>query len=134
MNRKDFLAQVGIGAAIVLAPACIGGLAGCKKSSTSTLVDFTVDTSSGALATNGGFIVKDKVIVARTNSGTFIAVAAACTHEGTTVNYNASSNSFICPNHQAHFSSTGAVTQGPASTNLTQYKTTLTGTQLRVFS
>lgn len=137
MDRKEFLSQVGIGVAAVLIPACIGGLSGCKKSDTGTpssSVDFTLDTSTGSLANNGGHLVTQGVLVARTNSGTFIAVSAACTHERTTVNYFASSNNFICPNHGAQFDSNGSVTQGPASTNLKKYNTALTGTSLRVFS
>ena len=135
MKRKEFLAQVGVGAAIVLAPICFGSLSGCKKTSTAPAnIDFTLDVSTGALSKNGGFLIKDGVIVARTNSGTCIAVSAACTHEGTNINYVASSNNFVCPNHNAKFNSSGAVTQGPANTNLTEYKTTLTGNSLRVFS
>ena len=110
------------------------GLSSCKKVDTGPTKDFTVDVSSGSLATNGGFMVSNGVIIARTNTGTFLAVAAACTHQGTNINYNASGNNFVCPNHGAQFDSTGNVTQGPASTNLTQYNTTLTGTSLRVFS
>lgn len=135
MKRKEFLAQVGVGAAILLAPVCLGSLGGCKKSNTApTKIDFTLDVSTGTLSKNGGFLIKDGVIVARTNAGIFLAVSAACTHEGTNINYVASSNDFVCPNHNAKFSSTGTVTQGPASTNLTQYNTTLTGNSLRVFS
>ena len=133
ISRKDFLSQVGKGAiALAILPACISALHACSKSPTN--VDFTVDTSTGTLAVNGGYLVKDGIIVARTNSGTFLAVAAACTHEGTNVEYNASSNNFTCPNHGAQFSSSGSVTRGPASSSLTQYKTTLTGTSLRVYS
>jgi cytochrome b6-f complex iron-sulfur subunit len=137
MNRKDFLAQVGLGAAALLVPACVGGLSSCSKTnnnSAPTNVDFTLDISTGVLASNGGHLVQGGVLVARTLTGTFLAVSAACTHEGTNVNYNATGNNFICPNHGAQFSSTGSVTQGPAKTNLTQYKTTLTGTSLRVYS
>ncbi|MDI9320999.1 MAG: Rieske (2Fe-2S) protein [Phycisphaerales bacterium] len=136
MNRKDFLAQVGLGAAALLVPACIGGLASCSKSSNNapTNVDFTLDVGTGSLATNGGYLIHSGVLVARTTSGTFLAVSAACTHEGTNVNYNAGGNNFICPNHGAQFSNTGAVTKGPASKGLSQYKTTLTGTSLRVYS
>lgn len=136
MDRKDFISQVGLGVAAVLIPACIGGLAGCKKKSEDppAPVDFTVDVSAGPLASNGGFIVQNTVIVARTNTGTFIAVAAKCTHQGTTINYNAGGNNFICPNHQSHFDSEGKVTQGPATSNLVKYNTTLTGSSLRVFS
>jgi cytochrome b6-f complex iron-sulfur subunit len=140
MTRKEFFSRVGFGAAMVLVPGCIGGLASsCSSddgspSSAPTNVDFTLDVSTGALATNGGYLVRSGIVVARTNTGNFIAVSAACTHQGTNVNYNAAGNKFVCPNHGAQFSSTGVVTQGPANRNLTQYNTTLTGNSLRVFS
>lgn len=139
MTRKDFFARVGFGAAAVLVPACIGGLvSSCSKDESApvapTNVDFTLDVSSGTLTENGGYLIHLGVLVARTLSGTFLAVSASCTHDGTSVNYNATGNNFICPNHNAKFNSVGAVTQGPASTNLTQYNTTLNGNTLRVFS
>jgi cytochrome b6-f complex iron-sulfur subunit len=139
MTRKEFFASVGFGAAAVLIPACIGGIAtSCSKddngSNAPTNVDFTLDISTGTLAYNGGHLVHGGVLVARTMSGTFIAVSAGCTHQGTTVNYSSTGNNFICPNHGAVFNSSGVVTQGPASSNLAQYNTTLNGNSLRVFS
>lgn len=140
MDRKDFLSQVGVGAAAFLAPICLGGIAGCGKSSKNSTpsapsnVDFTLDVSSGALASNGGYLVSQGILVARTNSGTFLAVSAACTHQGTNVNYNAANNNFVCLNHGAKFSSSGMVTLGPASTNLKSYNTSLTNSTLRIYS
>jgi cytochrome b6-f complex iron-sulfur subunit len=140
MDRKDFLSQVGVGAAAFLAPICLGGIAGCGKSSKNSTpsapsnVDFTLDVSSGALASNGGYLVSQGILVARTNSGTFLAVSAACTHEGTSVTYNAANNNFVCPNHGAKFSSSGMVTLGPATTNLKSYNTSLTNSTLRIYS
>jgi cytochrome b6-f complex iron-sulfur subunit len=140
MDRKDFLSQVGVGAAAFLAPICLGGIAGCGKSSKNSTpsapsnVDFTLDISSGALASNGGYLVSQGILVARTNSGTFLAVSAACTHEGTSVTYNAANNNFVCPNHGAKFSSSGMVTLGPATTNLKSYNTSLTNSTLRIYS
>jgi cytochrome b6-f complex iron-sulfur subunit len=140
MDRKDFLSQVGVGAAAFLAPICLGGIAGCGKSSNDSTpsapsnVDFTLDVSSGALASNGGFLVSQGILVARTNAGAFLAVSAACTHEGTSVTYNAANNNFVCPNHGAKFSSTGMVTLGPATTNLKSYNTSLTNSTLRIYS
>jgi cytochrome b6-f complex iron-sulfur subunit len=143
MDRKEFFSKVGFGAAAALLPACIAGIATSCSSDNSTSpspapapsgVDFLLDVSTGSLATNGGYLVSQGIVVARTNSGTYIAVSASCTHEGTNVNYNASGNNFICPNHGAQFSSTGAVTQGPANSNLKKYNTTLIGNSLRVYS
>ncbi len=143
MDRKEFLAQVGFGAAALLLPACLGSLASCSSNDVSpmggkvtppTNIDFAVDVSTGPLSTNGGFLVTNGIIVARTIAGSFLAVSAACTHQGTNVQYRGADNDFLCPNHGSIFSATGQVTNGPASRPLIQYKTTLTGTSLRVFS
>lgn len=143
MNRKEFFARAGFGAAAVLVPACIAGLSSsCSSDDSSsstpapapTGIDFNVDVSSGTLATNGGFMVTNRIVIARTLTGTFIAVSATCTHEGTNVNYNGSGNNFICPNHNSEFTSTGVVTKGPATSNLKQYNTSLNGNTLRVYS
>lgn len=141
ISRKDFLSQVGVGAALLLLPGCFSS---CNKNNTTpsttpgtsgtSSVDFTVDVSSGTLSKNGGYLVKSGVIIARTSSGTFLAVASACTHQGSTVQYDKASNSFLCPSHGAQFDSSGAVLSGPTNTNLKKYNTTLTGTSLRVFS
>ena len=135
ITRKEFIEQVGIGAAVLFVASCAGS---CKKTSTTpqgpSNVNFTVDVSTGALASNGGYLVQNGVIVARTTSGSFIAVAANCTHEGGTLNYSSGSNQFVCPLHGATFNSTGGVVSGPASTPLQKYNTPLTGNSLRVFS
>jgi cytochrome b6-f complex iron-sulfur subunit len=143
MTRKDFFTRVGFGAAAVLIPTCIGGLASSCSSEDDdeghttpapTNVDFTIDISTGTLASNGGFLTKNGIVVARTNTGEFLAVSASCTHQGTNVHYEANVNDFYCPSHGAKFSSNGTVTQGPASNNLKSYNTTLTGSSLRVYS
>ncbi len=137
MTRKEFISQVGAGAALLLLPACITGLSACQKKNKKKeekAVDFTIDVSSGPLSLNGGSLIKDGVIVARTNGGVYLAIDAACSHEGTTINFVASSNSFACPNHGAKFDAGGNVTQGPASKTLKSYTTNLNGSSLRVFS
>ncbi len=139
MTRKEFISQVGTGAAILLLPACLTtGLSSCKKKKKDAIeprsIDFTLDISSGPLATNGGALVNDGVIVARTMDGSFIAIASACTHQGTTINYVSSTNSFLCPNHGARYDANGNVLQGPATKGLEDYKTSLNGNSLRVFS
>ena len=135
MTRKEFISQAGKSAALLLVPACISGLNACKKKNKEPedKVDFTLDVSSGPLATNGGSLVHEGVIVARTSSGGFLAVEAACTHQGTTVNYVSSSNSFLCPNHGSKFNNNGEVTQGPAAKNLKSYGAELSGNSLHIF-
>ena len=138
MTRNEFISQVGSGVAVLMIPACLGSLSGCSDSSSvpaaPTNVDFTLDVSTGALSTNGGFLVKDGIIIGRTSSGGFLAVSAACTHQGTTLQYIGSANNFRCPSHGSTFNAAGQVTMGPASRSLAFYNTAVTGTSLRVFS
>jgi len=135
MDRKEFLSLIG-GTAAVFA---IGGtLQSCrKKTPSSNSIDFTLNLSDpaySALNHNGGYLYANGVIVARTNSGSYIAVSEYCTHAGSAVVYQSSSNNFYCPSHGSSFSAGGSVTAGPASSGLQLYNTSLSGTNLRVYS
>lgn len=141
MDRKDFLNSLGISVATLAVINCIG----CKKSADSsnsdtsgpTNVDFTLDLSASAnsaLLTNGGYLISNGVIVARTTTGTYIAVQRSCTHESYNLSYQATNSRFYCPNHGATFSQNGAVTNGPATKSLTTHNTLLTGPSLKIYS
>ncbi len=134
ITRKEFIEQVGVGAAALMFASCLGS---CKKKSTTNpstaTVNFTVSIASGPLATNGGFLIQNGVIVARTTSGTFVAVSSTCTHQGGTLGFS-SSNTFVCPVHGATFDTSGNVISGPAPTALQKYTTVLTGSSLQVHS
>ena len=148
MERKEFLSLLGNSAAAFFALGCLGGC-GSKDSdpqpdpgtgtgggNTSGKKDFILDLNDAAnslLKTKGNAVIRNGVIVAYTNAGSYIAVASTCTHEGGTVGYNAGSNNFVCPNHGSAFTANGAVANGPATQALKQYTTTLTGSNLRVF-
>ncbi len=136
MTRKDFLEQVGGGAAGLFFVACA---ASCKKKSSSSSaaqgpsnVNFTVDVSSGPLSANGGYLVQAGVIIGRNMSGGFVAIAAACTHQGSTLQYSGAANKFSCPSHGAQFDTSGNVVQGPATVAEKKYNTSLSGTNLTV--
>lgn len=147
MERKEFLSLLSAGTASFLAMGCLGG---CSKKAlddpdmqptkpgggASGKTDFTLnleDAGNASLKTKGNALVKNEVIVAHTNAGSYIAVAAACTHQGTTVEFQATANRFHCPNHGSNFTETGSVINGPAGIPLQQFKTTLTGNNLRVY-
>ena len=139
MDRKEFFSLIGGGAVSAFLFTCVG----CSKGSNGgsiggpSSIDFTVDLSSStnsALLTNGGYLAQQGVLVARTTSGTYIAVQESCTHENYPLIYNGSSDQFYCNNHGSAFSEKGIVLNSPARRNLTVYKTTLTGTSLRVYS
>lgn len=110
MDRKDFLNSIGI-----------------------SVVTFAL-TANAAVLSNGGFLVLNGLIVARTNKGGYIAVQCSCTHESYTLTCQSTNSRFYCPNQAATFSENGAVTNGPTSRPLSVYNTQLTGTTLKIYS
>jgi len=138
MTRNDFLKSLGLSTAAI---AFISWFGGCKTDSgvtdAPTNVDFTLnldDPANNGLKTNGGYIYKNGIIVARTTSGTYVALSMVCTHAGSTVYYDAGGNRLHCPNHGSNFATDGTVINGPASNPLATYHTTLAGSSLRVYS
>lgn len=144
MDRKQFMSMVGTGIGAIILQQC---LSGCKNEKDDPVdpdsgnggtggVNLSLDLTNATyskLATNGGYVYTNGIIVARTNAGTYIAVSQACTHQGVSVEYRTGTNDLYCPAHGSRFSTTGSVVQGPATAALKQYKTELTGTTLRVF-
>ncbi|MBC8109698.1 MAG: Rieske (2Fe-2S) protein [Verrucomicrobia bacterium] len=149
MNRKEFLRNLGLSSASLMAVYCLGSVTSCSPESEnptpttpggggSNKLDFTLDlnqTANAALKANGSFVIKDSIIIARANDGSFVALSKACTHQGTTVDFQPSNNRFNCSNHGSNFNLDGSVANGPAGTALKKYNTTFdANTQiLRVF-
>jgi len=151
MERKEFIEQVGLSTASILIFGCMQA---CSKSDSTTntsngnnsgntgtnkQVDFTINITASpytSLNTAGGFFVDsvNSIIIARTLKNEFIAVSSVCTHQGVNVEFQANANRFYCTAHGSAFDATGSVTIGPATAALKQYKTTLTGSNLRVYS
>lgn len=149
IDRKEFMRQVGLSFGAIMLMNCLqscgdgGEIPDPNPTGNSGKVDFTIninDATYSSLKTKGSAVVvkAQNVIIARANdtNGTWIAVDSRCTHEQTTINYRASSNDFLCPNHGSTFSSTGAATKGPATAALTKYFTSFDATNntLRVFA
>jgi cytochrome b6-f complex iron-sulfur subunit len=147
MERKDFIEKVGLSAASILIFGCMQS---CSKSDSpattqppsnnnpANKVDFTINITNSpytSLNTAGGFYVErtNNIIIARTLTNDFIAVSSLCTHQQVTIDFQASNNRFYCSAHGSVFGTTGAVLNGPAASALKQYKTTLTGSSLRIF-
>jgi Rieske Fe-S protein len=86
-------------------------------------------------ANNGGFYVDtaNNVIIAKTTSGMLIAVSSLCTHQAVTLEFQGNNNRFYCPGHGSNFSTAGTVLNGPAATALKPYKTSLSGSLLRIY-
>lgn len=146
MERKQFLRSLGAGAAFALTFPCLGG---CSKDDSSngtiveepTSIDFTIDltASEGAnLASNGGFVLKELVVVVKNLEGQFIAASQICSHEGyDQVRFaNQQGGIFYCDVHGSRFDQDGSplnqVGQSAAKP-LKIYKTELNGDILRVY-
>ncbi|MCK0158533.1 Rieske 2Fe-2S domain-containing protein [Cellulophaga sp. F20128] len=146
MERKQFLKSIGVGAAFALTFPCLGG---CSKSDDvegeikeePTNVDFTIDLDSAEgskLANNGGFVLKNLVVVAKNLEGEFVAASQICSHESyDQVRFvNVDGGIFYCDVHGSRFSQTGTPlnkVDSKAAKPLKVYNTTLTGTMLRVY-
>jgi cytochrome b6-f complex iron-sulfur subunit len=149
MERKDFLEKVGFGTASLLILGCMQA---CSKAETALVepsnnngstppktVDFTINIAIApynVLNNPGGYYVDstNNIIIARTLNNEFIAVSSTCTHASVTVEYQGANNRFFCSGHGSTFTNTGAVTNGPATQALKQYKTALSNSNLRIYA
>ena len=73
------------------------------------------------LASVGGNTTIGNLFISRTGDSKFLALSLLCTHKKCTVDYTGSG--FECPCHGSTYSSSGKVTNGPATKNLKSYKT-----------
>ena len=137
MLRKDFISTVGFSVAAV----CTGCLAACSRSNSVTAapaptgVNFNIDLATELLNAGSSKQVSGVIVVRIATGNTpasFTAVQVACTHEGTSINYNPTLGEFVCPLHGSLFTNGGAVVQGPATKALRKYTVTITTNTLTV--
>jgi len=141
MQRRQFIGSVS-GPVLAACAVCLGA---CSKSDAGgnatnpvvppSNVNLSIDLNSNLLSV-GSSMVQNGVIIARLATGntssSFTAVQVACTHEGSSINYNAAGNNFVCPLHGSVFTSTGAVSVGPAVNSLKKYTVVVTGNSLTI--
>ena len=157
MNRAEFLRNLGMSSAALMAFYCMGtSLTACSKSSSDPTptpgttvsgltgnsdpskgaVNFTMDLTDAnfsKLTTIGSFVYQDNIIIAHAKDGSYIAVSKTCTHQQSTIRYVLNDqitptlveDDFYCDTHGSRFTNTGSVKNGPATTALQQFKTSL---------
>ena len=120
---------MGTGLGVIAIAHCASG---CIKEAIEkpvTSLDFTVNWNQSPynnLKTKGGYFVEKGVIVAQTQTGTFVAVSSACPDQGNvTLVFQSSNNQFYCPLHQSAFTPDGTVLNNSASANLAKYTVTV---------
>lgn len=148
MERKEFLSKIG-GSIAFTCVACM--MAACSKEETTTggstgptpptpggnssTVILAINLATQILQVNE-FVADKGVIVIRTATGntaaSFSAFSSVCPHAGSTVTYNKNNTSFNCAAHGSNFSSTGAVTGGPAASGLTKMTIEIAGSTLNI--
>ena len=147
MERKQFLRSLGAGAAFALTFPCLQGCSKDGENENGTIVveptgvDFTIDLNSAEaakLASNGGFILKNLVVVVKNLEGEFVAASQVCSHQAyDQVRFNSVDGGiFFCDVHGSRFDQNGQplnqVDSKPARA-LKIYQTALTESTLRVF-
>jgi cytochrome b6-f complex iron-sulfur subunit len=138
MDRKEFLSLIGLSVGGMLAAPFFSRCEKTEEESEHTEKDFSLDLTdpaNAALTSNGGYLIANGVIVAKTIMAKYIAVAAACTdNPNVNVKFDPPNNQFKCITHDAVFSSHGSVLGGPAYTPLQEFHTSLNGNLLRIYS
>ena len=144
MERKEFLTALGLSAGSFVIASCLGA---CGKDDTGgpgpaptpkqgNKIDFTLNVSTNSDIISKGWTIMNGIIIAKSGS-IYLALSGVCTHEGNSITYDPAANKFPCsfqdPLHGSVFDANGVKLQGPATSNLKKYSTTLTGNSLRVF-
>ncbi len=139
MKRKEFIEKLGIGAAFVLTSTCLGG---CTRDNAEPikdldlLIDLTKDEYLELQNFGSYVVIKDsQVVVARSNSGEYVAATLICSHDQLEqITYNDSEGGWLCTAHAARFKEDGEGLNANGSKNLQIFTTELDGDILRVTS
>lgn len=143
MKRKEFLRTLGLSSAALWATYCLGS---CKtdevKPNELPADGLTLnlnDAAYSSLKNNGSFVaIQDqKIVVARTNAGVYVAVTRVCSHQQQEqIAFVASSSEFECGAHGARFSSTGQGLNDNGRNGLRTYRTEINqaGDTLKIFN
>ena len=133
IKRNEFLKKLGFSGAALFA---LYTLDSCQNESNVAPLagDITVDladASNAQLKTNGGYVIKNGVVIARVNATTYIAATLTCSHEGKT-QITFKNNEWYCTAHGARFDQTGKGLNTEGKKGLKMYQTTLLNSTLTV--
>ena len=133
IKRNEFLKKLGFSGAALFA---LYTLDSCQNESNVAPLagDITVDladASNAQLKTNGGYVIKNGVVIARVNATTYIAATLTCSHEGKT-QITFKNNEWYCTAHGARFDQTGKGLNTEGKKGLKIYQTTVLNSTLTV--
>lgn len=132
MERKEFIRKFALGGSILFAaPAIFNSCArGDEEFFINDIIVDLNDPDFSPLGTVGGYVYLDDKIIIRTGDTQYVALSKVCTHQGCTVDYDATANLLPCPCHGSIYDISGAVINGPAPRNLESYNVKLDGNTL----
>lgn len=145
IQRQEFLKSIGMGAAFVLTYGCLGA---CSESGAPPFIApngvdlpentplFSIDltsTEAANLKEEGGFMIKEDVIIARSLSGSYIAATVICSHESRK-EVIFQENEFFCSAHGARFDQSGNGLNSFGARGLKIYRTQVSENTLTILT
>jgi cytochrome b6-f complex iron-sulfur subunit len=141
MERKDFIKKFAVGGSILFTAPLL--LNSCSDDSTDepddngggTPGEIVIDLTQPAyseLGTVGGSADKGNIVIIRSGDTSYIALSNVCTHQACKVGYEHATTELVCPCHGSKYSTTGAVTNGPAPRSLKKFNVVKTGNTLKI--
>ena len=142
ISRMEFLKTMGFKGASLLAIYCgASAMSSCineagDPTNLPSGIDFTLDLSEAAnvkLLTPGGYLIVNKIVIARVSADAFAAVTQVCTHENKSkVIFR--NDEFYCTEHGARYTQAGVGLNSEGKKGIKAYNTELSGNLLHVFA
>ena len=107
-----------------------------ENTGASSTILFSIDlnaSEAAKLAVDGGYIVKNNVVVAKNLNGEFVAATVICSHD-LIKKVTFKNNEYYCTEHGARFDQTGKGLNNDGKKGLKIYKTSLNGSILDILS
>jgi cytochrome b6-f complex iron-sulfur subunit len=135
INRHEFLRKLGFAGSALAAVYFSGHLQSCTNDRVNPApTNLTLDLSSpenAVLKNNGGYLVRQGVVIARSNTGAYIAATLTCSHEGKNqITYQ--TDHFYCTAHGARYDNNGKGLNSEGKNGIAVYTTSLSGSILTV--
>lgn len=129
MKRREFINWVGLGAIASYLPVALVACSSTNADNTNTEVTTSSEAELLSMGTveqlnEAGYLLNEesKVMVVKDSEDKLLAVNPTCTHQGCIVDWEADSNTLVCPCHNAKYAPDGKVLATPAQEPLSTYE------------